>query len=53
MKRKPESIAVHLRGATRKVDKAAHMVCDSTIALHIARVLALSRGKTRYIRNLG
>jgi len=52
MKRKPESITVHLRKATRKIDKAANMVCDGMIKLHCARVLALSRGRTRDIRKL-
>ena len=52
MKRKPESITVHLRRATRRIDKAANIVCEGMIGLHCARVLALSRGKTRYIRKL-
>jgi hypothetical protein len=52
MKRKPESITVHLRRATRRIDKAANIVCDGMIKLHCARVLALSRGRTRDIRKL-
>lgn len=52
MKRKPESITVHLRRATRRVDNAANAVCDGMIKLHCARVLALSRGRSRDIRKL-
>jgi hypothetical protein len=32
MKRKPEPITVHLRGATRRIDEAANIVCDGMIA---------------------
>jgi hypothetical protein len=52
MKPKRESITVHLRKATRRIDRAANLVCDGMISLHCARVLALSRGKTRNIRKL-
>src|SRR5689334_22061454 len=52
MKPKRESITVHLRKATRRIDRAANVVCDGMISLHCARVLALSRGKTRNIRKL-
>jgi len=52
MKRKPESITVHLRRAARRIDKAANFVCDGMIKLHCTRVLALSRGRTRDIRKL-
>ncbi len=52
MKSKPQSITVHLRRATRRIDKAANLACDGMISLHCARVLALSQGKTRYIRKL-
>ena len=52
MKRKPESITVHLRKATRGIGKAANVVCDGMIKLHCARVVALSRGRTRGIRKL-
>ena len=52
MKRKRESITVHLRRATRRIDRAANLACDGMISLHCARVLALSRGKTRSIRKL-
>jgi hypothetical protein len=52
MKRKPESITVHLKKATHRIDKAANLACGGMISLHCARVLALSRGKSRDIRKL-
>ena len=52
MKRRPDSLTIHLRKAVRKLDQVAHALCDEQIASHIAYVLTVSRGDKRQIRRL-
>ncbi len=52
MKRKPQSLTVHLRHAAHRVHRAAWMIDSGASALHCGRVLALTRGNTGKIRKL-
>ena len=52
MKRKPQSLTVHLRHAAHRVHRAAWIINDGATALHCGRVLALTREHTGKVRDL-
>lgn len=52
MKRKPQSLTVHLRHAAHRVHRAAWIINDGATALHCGRVLALTREHTGKVREL-
>jgi hypothetical protein len=52
MKRKPQSLTVHLRHAAHRVHRAAWIINDGVTALHCGRVLALTREDTGKVREL-
>jgi len=52
MKRKPQSLTVHLRHAAHRVHRAAWIINDGATALHCGRVLALTRGHAGKVREL-
>jgi len=52
MKRKPQSLTVHLRHAAHRVQRAAWLINDGATALHCGRVLALTREHTGKVREL-
>jgi len=52
MKRKPQSLTVHLRHAAHRVHRAAWIINDGAIALHCGRVLALTREHPGKVREL-